>query len=206
MDAFLDTLWEKIAAGAIFIGDGFDALLTPLHFLGPAVLIFLLALVTVAVAKGLNKVIVTKRYIELEKEFQYWFNLRQQALTCEDREKGKRMAKNIDQAKLNRVYYDYFFEGLLLGLARRVMPIFFMFAYINEYFRPARLTEIFGRSYIFKFSSADGEPVLMGTAFWYLASILLVYLLWFAVKKITACFLSEKQTEGEIAAGQTVQG
>ena len=40
-------------------------------------------------------------------------NLRQEAMACEDREKGKALARNIDQAQLNKAYYDYFFEGFV---------------------------------------------------------------------------------------------
>ncbi len=163
MDSLLDTIWEKISAATIAVADGFDALLAPFHFLGPAMMIFLLAVLTVFITKSLNRIIITKRYIRLEKDFKHWYNLRQTALTCEDREKGKALAKNIDQAELNRAYYDYFFEGLLLGLARKIIPIFFIFAYINEYFQPKRLVERFGQSYIFKFGSSSGEPVVIGT-------------------------------------------
>ena len=98
MNALLDTLWEKIAAGAVALASGFDALLTPFHFLGPAIIIFFLAVLTVFITKSLNRVIITKRYIRLQKEFKHWYHLRQTALTCEDREKGKALAKNIDQA------------------------------------------------------------------------------------------------------------
>ncbi len=183
MDSLLDTLWEKIAAAAIALAEGFDALMTPLHFLGPAMLIFLLAVLTVFITKGLSRIIVTKRFIRLEKEFKHWFNLRQTAMIIEDREKGKALAKNIDQAELNRAYYDYFFEGLLLGIARKLIPIFIILSYINEYFQPKRLIERFGKSYIFKFGSAGGEPVVINSIFWYVASLLIVYLLWYLIKK-----------------------
>ena len=183
MDSLLDTIWEKIAVGAIAVADGFDALLAPFHFLGPAMMIFLLAVLTVFITKSLNRIIITKRYIRLEKEFKHWYHLRQTALTCEDREKGKALAKNIDQAELNRAYYDYFFEGLLLGLARKIIPIFLMFAYINEYFQPKRLVERFGQSYIFKFDAAGDGPVVISAIFWYALSLLIVYLVWSLIKK-----------------------
>ena len=136
MDAVLDTLWEYLAAGFQFLGESIFSVLQHIHFLGPLVLIIFLALSTVAITKVLNRIIITKRYIKLEKDFNYWVQIRDEATKCDDREKGKRMARNIDQAELNRAYYDYFFEGLLLGLARRIIPIFFIFSFINEYYRP----------------------------------------------------------------------
>jgi uncharacterized membrane protein (DUF106 family) len=204
MNSLLDTIWEKIAAGTIAVADGFDALLSPFHFLGPAMMIFLLAVLTVFITKSLNRIIVTKRYIRLGKEFKHWYNLRQTALTCEDREKGKALAKNIDQAELNKAYYDYFFEGLLLGLARKIIPILFIFAYINEYFQPKRLVERFGQSYIFKFGSAGGEPVVIGTVFWYILSLLSVYLLWYIIKKGYGRYKKADPLTTEPASEQTL--
>ena len=203
MDSLLDTIWEKIAAAFIAVAEGFDALLAPFHFLGPAMVIFLLAVLTVLLTKSLNRIIITKRYIRLEKKYKHWYNLRQTALTCEDREKGKALAKNIDQAELNRAYYDYFFEGLLLGFARKIIPILFMFAYINEYFQPKRLVERFGQSYIFKFGSSSGEPVVIGSVVWYLLSLLIVYLAWYIVKKSYVRFKKANPLPPEPASEQT---
>lgn len=178
MDAFLDRAWEYIAAGLSFLGESFYALLQNFHFLGPALLITLLALGTVTVTKILSKLIITRRYLELEKEYQHWFQLRQEAMTCEDREKGKRMARNIDQAQLNRAYYDYFFEGFLLNIVRRIIPIFFMFGFINEFYRAENMVAVFGREYVMRLPTTSGEPLLAGAVFWYILSLLGCYLGW----------------------------
>ncbi|WP_163337557.1 hypothetical protein [Desulfopila sp. IMCC35008] len=178
MDAFLDRAWEHIAAGLSFLGESFYALLQNFHFLGPALLITLLALGTVAVTKVLSKLIITRRYLELEKEYQHWFQLRQEAMTCEDREKGRRMARNIDQAQLNRAYYDYFFEGFLLNIVRRIIPIFFMFGFINEFYKAENMVAVFGREYVMQLPTTSGEPLLAGAVFWYILSLLGCYLGW----------------------------
>lgn len=181
MDAVLDVIWEYMAAGFQSLAETFYSILQNLHFLGPLVLITLLALGTVGITKLLSRWIITKRYTELEKNFKYWVAIRDEAMKCEDREKGKRMARNIDQAELNKAYYDYFFEGFMLGIVRKIVPIFFMFAFINEFYRSERLLEIFGREYVLKLASTSGEPVLIGAVFWYLISLLLGYLTWFFV-------------------------
>lgn len=183
METFLDILWLKIITGFQYTGESLYYVLSSLHFFGPAFVISLLAVITVCITKWLNRVIITKRFIKLEKEFQHWFNLRQEALTCEDPEIGKRMARNIDQAQLNRAYYDYFFEGLLLGIVRKIIPIFFIFAFINEFYQPEKLTEIFGNPHIFTITSTQGEPVPIGAPFWYLISLVSMYLIWWLVKK-----------------------
>ena len=203
MNSFLDTLWEKIATGAIALAEGFDALITPFHFLGPAMLIFLLAVLTVFITKGLSRIIITKRFIKLEKEFKHWFKLRQTAMDLEDREKGKALAKNIDQAELNKAYYDYFFEGLLLGLVRKLIPIFVILSYINEYFQPKRLAERFGKSYIFKFGSTGEDPVVINAILWYISSLLIVYLLWYLIKKGYGRFKKPDPLATEPATEQT---
>ena len=183
MDALLDTAWEYLAAGFIFLGDSLYSILQHLHFLGPVVLIFLLAIATIGVIKILTKIIRTKRYAELEKTFNYWSAIRDEAMKGEDREKAKRMARNIDKAELNKAYYDYFFEGFMLGIARKIIPIFFMFAFINEYYRTEKLTALFGQAFVLKLPSTSGEPILVGAVFWYLISLFLGFLLWFAVAK-----------------------
>ena len=188
MDAFLDTTWEYLAAGFLFLANSFYSFLQHLHFLGPVVLIFLLALATIGVIKILTRLITTKRYTELEKKFHYWSALRDEAMQCEDREKGKRMARNIDKAELNKAYYDYFFEGFMLGIARKIIPIFFMFAFINEYYRTEKLTALFGRAFVIKLPTTGGEPILVGAVFWYIISLLLGFLAWFAIAKIVRSF------------------
>ena len=178
MDAVLDTIWEYLVIGFILVGDTLFSILQPLHFLGPFFIISLLAVCTVGLTKLLNRFIITKRYIELEKTYNHWLKLRQEAMCCEDTVKGSRMARNIDKAELNKAYYDYFFEGLLLGIARKILPIFFVFAFINEYYRPEKMLTIFGQEYVMQMGSTNGEPILIGTIFWYFISLLTGYLLW----------------------------
>lgn len=197
MDAILDTVWEYLALGFQMIADCFYSVLQQLHFLGPIVLISLLALGTIVVTKVLTRVITTRRYKDLEEKFNYWSALRDEAMRSEDREKGKRMARNIDQAELNRAYYDYFFEGFMLAIARRIIPIFFMFAFINEYYRTEKLTALFGRPFVLQLPSTSGDPILVGAVFWYIISLFLGYLGWFIVTKILD---SRKHNYGEVSA------
>lgn len=159
-------------------------MLAPLNPFGPAVVILAVVFVTVAATKYLSKIYKTKRYVELEKDFKYWLNLRKEALKCEDHEKGRKLAQNIDQAKLNRVYYDYFFEGLLSSLLTKYLPIFIMLAYVNEAFKPENLLKIFGREYIFRFVNYNGKVIPVGAVFWFVLSMLLVYIAWFIAEKL----------------------
>ena len=162
----------------------FDQMLTPLHLFGPIIILTLLALITVLITKLLNRVIITKRYVELEKEFKHWFSLREEAMKGEDYDKAKMLAINIDQAKLNRAYYDYFLEGFLLGLVRNVLPIFVMVAYINEYYRAEELSRLFGKGYLFSMPSFGGDPVMVGSVFYFIITLLLTYLAWAVSKKL----------------------
>jgi len=186
MDEFMDTLWNNIMAMIQSGASLFDQLLTPMHVFGPIVVLTLLALLTVLITKLLNRFIITKRYVELEKEFKHWLNVREEAMKGEDYEKAKRLARNIDQAKLNRAYYDYFLEGFLLGLVRNVLPIFIMVAYINEYYRAEELSRLFGKGYLFSMPSFSGEPVMVGAVFYYIITLLLTYLAWAVSKKFSS--------------------
>jgi hypothetical protein len=177
MDAFMDNLWLKIELGVQFLRGLLDIAFAPLHALGPVVTISAIALVTVLITKVLTKTIRTRRYCELQKEFIYWRNLREEATRAEDAEKGQMLAKNIDQAKLNRVYYDYFFEGLMLSLATKYLPILTFLAYVNETYRPAAMEKLFGRDVLF-YLPFSGDPTPVGPVFWFVLSLTAFYLCW----------------------------
>lgn len=196
MDYYLDIAWEKIALGLKLAGEQCFALIQNFHFLGPVALICMLAVFTLLITKTLNRFIITKRYQELEKEYYHWYHLRQEALRWDDTEKGKILARNIDQAELNRAYYDYFFEGLLLGIIRKIVPIFFIFAFINEYYKPEHLVQMFGKGYVLRMGTLSGEPLFVGAPFWYFLCLVTCYLLWplakWLIKKVYPIFWSRQ--------------
>ena len=185
MEDFLDIVWFKIMDFFHSLATLLDAVFVPLNALGPAFTIFTIALLTVMVTKILTRTFKTRRYRQLKKEFEHWFNIRQEALKCEDSQKAKLLAKNIDQAKLNQVYWDYFLEGFLIGLVTRVLPVFSFFAYVNEAYKLENLTKLFGREYVFKFTVLNGETFFLRSGLWFVFSLLFIYLAGFVVKKIT---------------------
>lgn len=178
IDAYMDKAWEQIELAVHYLALVVDRLLLPLQPLGPIAIIALLALTAVLSTKFLERIFQTRRYRELKDEFQHWYDLRQQALTCDDPEKGKVLAKNIDQAQLNRVYYDYFFEGLLKSLATRFLPLLIVMAYVNNAFRPAHLLANFGRDHLFQWQLGVADPVKINAPFWFVTLIIGIYLLW----------------------------
>jgi hypothetical protein len=184
MEDVLDIVWLKILVLIHAFVKGLDFIFTPLNPLGPAVVILVIVLLTVVSTKFLSRIYKTKRYFKLQKEFQYWYDLRNEALTCEDPEKGKALGKNIDQARLNKVYYDFFFEGLLNSIPTKYLPMLIMLAYVNEAFKPDKLLKNFGREYIFKFVNFDGNVIKISAVFWFVLSMLLVYLAWFVFEKL----------------------
>ena len=178
MDNFLDTLWFSIMTGVDAVVHLLTRILTPLNFLGPAAIIFLIVLLLVAFTKTLSRAYTTKRYRKLKKNYEHWFELRRKALACEDREKGKALAKNIDQAELNKAYYDYFFEGFLKNMLTTVLPVLLAAAFIVKAYSPANLQGTFGQAYIFHFANTDGKPIVVSAFFWFVISLLLAYILW----------------------------
>ena len=119
--------------------------------------------------------------------------MRQEAKTCEDPEKSKLLISNIDQAKLNRVYYDYFLEGFLNNILTMYLPILLLLAYVNETYSSINLMNLFGREYIFKINTANGEAIIIGAVFWFIVSVLLVYLAWYVVVKLFAKHPEKKE-------------
>jgi hypothetical protein len=192
MDDVFDIAWLKILVLIHTIVKGLDFLFSPLNPLGPAAAISVIVVLTVASTKFLSRIYKTKRYLKLQEEFQNLYNLRNEALTCKDPEKGKALAKNIDQARLNQVYYDYFFEGLLISIPTKYLPILTMLAYVNETFKPKNLLENFGRDYILKFVNSNGNVVKIGAVFWFVLSMLMVYLVWFVIGHFVFRFKKKK--------------
>jgi len=186
MENLLNIAWENIYAAFLFVTGQFDILLSPIHnAFGPASVIFFLAVLTVFITKFMSRKFRTKRHRQLEEDFHYWLSVREEAMQCEDREKGKRMARNIDQAKLNRSYYDYFFEGLLLSLANTYFPVLLVVSYVNRFYRPERLIELTGKDYVLQFGNSNGEPVLIGSIFFYICSLFFMYLLLSLIRKVS---------------------
>ena len=184
MDEFLDTLWFKILAGINAVIDLVDRALAPLNFLGPAVIIFLIVLVLVALTKTLSRSYTTKRYRKLKENYEHWFELRREAMAGEDREKGKALAKNIDQAELNKAYYDYFFEGFLKNMLTTIFPVLLTAAYVATAYKPEKLLKTFGQPHIFRFTDIDGKPVVVSAFFWFVISLLVVHVLWFVGSRV----------------------
>jgi uncharacterized membrane protein (DUF106 family) len=185
MENFLNIVWENMYATFLFLTSQLDILMTPIHTMfGPGSVIILLAVLTVCITKFMSHHFRTKRHTKLEEDFHYWLSVREEAMQCEDREKGKRMARNIDQAKLNRSYYDYFFEGLLLSLANTYLPVLMVLSYVNRYYRPERLVELTGKDFVMQFGNSNGEPVLIGSIFFYLCALLSTYVVWAIIKKV----------------------
>ncbi len=183
MEELLDSLWFKIIELIGLFESLLDFIFVPLNFFGPAFAISMIALFTVIITKFLTKIIKTKRYETLTKDFKHWYNIRQQAMKCEDPEKAKLLAKNIDQVKLNKVYYDFFFEGFMIGIITKYLPILIFAAYVNEAYRTENLIKVFGREYVFKFAGSGSKPILIGGVFWFIVSILLIYIGWFLIKR-----------------------
>jgi len=65
----------------------------------------------------------------------------------------------------------------------KYLPILLLLAYVNETYQPANLRKLFGREYVFKLGQIGEHTLFMGSIFWFLISIVLVYLVIFSCKK-----------------------
>ena len=184
MDGFLDRVWEVILnflnKSVVFI----DNIFSPLEFLGPGVVIFLMAFLIVCITRVVSRYYVTKRFITLKKEFKHWQGIREEAMKHPDREKGKRLARNIDKAELNKVYYDYFFEGLLKNFITNVIPILFMATYVTTVYTPATLLKRFGDEWVFSFSIGESFHMDISSLFWFVICIILSFILFIILKLV----------------------
>ncbi len=191
MDDFLDRLWGQIElylnATVMFIDRG----LSPLEVLGPGFVIFILALGVAVLTRVFSRFYVTKRYLRLEKEFRHWQQIREEAMKHPDAEKGKLLAKNVDQAKLNHVYYDYFFEGLMKSFITNVLPILVVASYVTTVYTPSTLMQRFGTRWVYSFGSGS-SLVNISSLFWYIICLLFSFVLIFLVKILVSKNQNEK--------------
>lgn len=179
----MDTLWQFLYACILQIEAGLSRLFSLLHPLGPAVTVAAAALLTAGLAMFLKRRFKTRRYRKLEQDFQYWHAVRQQAQQQIEGEKGRLLARNIDQAKLNKVYYDYFFEGLLNNLLTTYLPILCMLGFVNAAYAPQQLQILFGRSCVVSLPANLGGPVCFGAPLWFVLWVLMGFLLPFCGKR-----------------------
>ena len=177
LNYLVDRLWDFIEIYLAKIVFFMDKIISPLDVLGPGFVIFFLAFITVLFTRLMAKFYTTKRYRELEKDYEHWQEVRKEALKHEDREQGKRLARNIDSAKLNQAFYDYFIEGFLKNLVATVLPILLMLSYVMQAYSPSELADRFNRQYVFFIETGGATPMPVGTMFWFVFSVLSSFLI-----------------------------
>ncbi|HKK91427.1 MAG TPA: hypothetical protein VJ936_08500 [Desulfobacteraceae bacterium] len=183
MDYYLDKVWWGIHRFLQQAVAFLDHLFSPLEVFGPGFVIFLLAFLTVGLTRITTRFYVTGRYTRLKNEFEHWKRIREEAGQLPDREKGKRLARNIDQAELNRVYYDFFFEGLLKNFITNVLPILLVAAHVTTVYTPEILLDRFGKEWVFSFSLGGLVSVNISSLFWYIISLLVSFVVFALLKR-----------------------
>ena len=173
----MDTLWQIIYRIILQIKVGLSQAFSLLHPLGPAVTIACAALLTAGLAALLKKYVTTRRYRRLKQDFEHWYSIRQQAMQQPDRETGRQLAANIDQGRLNKAYYDYFFEGLLNNLLTTYLPILCMLGFVNAAYSPQQLEQHFARSCVFSLPTFQGGSFCFGAPCWFVLWVVIGFLL-----------------------------
>ncbi len=183
MDNFLDRIWEQIEVFLNLVVVSLDALFSPLEFLGPGFVIFILAGLVVGITRLIARFYETKRFVTLKKDFEHWQSVREEAMKQPDRKKGKALAKNIDQAQLNRAYYDYFFEGLLKNFITNVLPMLLMATYVTTIYTPQTLLKRFGEKWVFSFSIGSSQ-VNVSSLLWFVVCVIVSFILFYGLQTI----------------------
>lgn len=171
MDEILDNIWAHLEFVLSHTVLFLDKIISPLEMFGAGFVIFFLAALVVLLTRLVKRFYVTKRFIRLKKEFEHWHNVREEALKHPDPEKGKALAKNIDQAELNRAYYDYFFEGMLKNIITNALPILLTAAFIIKIYTPENLMDRFGSEWVFVFKHGASQ-IQISSLFFYVISLL----------------------------------
>jgi hypothetical protein len=64
------------------------------------------------------------------------------------------------------------------------LPILLVLAYVNETYKSAHLLKLSGRDYILRLWTFHGDTLAVGAAFWFVLSLVLIYLCWFIGERI----------------------
>lgn len=195
MDKILDGVWNHFEVVLNHTVIVLHKVISPLEAFGPGFVIFVLSALVVFFTRFVAKAYVTKRYVQLKKEFEHWQQVREEAMKHPDPEKGKTLARNIDQAELNRAYYDYFFEGMLKNIVTNVLPILLTAAFITRIYTPENLMARFGEKWVFNLSFG-GFALTVSSLFWYVISILVCFVLYAVCKKF---FFKKRGPASELA-------
>ncbi len=179
----MDQLWTLVLGGLHHIQAALFFLFSPLHGFGPGATIAVIAGLTVLFARTFTRRFKTRRYRELEQEFRYWYAVKQEAVKLRDEnpEKARQLGVNIDKGKLNEVYYNYFFEGMLNNLLTMYIPIVSMLGFVNDTYRPEVLNALFGQPHLFMLPWINGRSYPVGAAFWFVTCVAAAYLAFFAI-------------------------
>ncbi len=186
MDNILDKLWESIEVLLINAISLFDLICSPLEIFGPGFVIFILSVFVVLLTRGLSRLYVTKRHSRLEQDFLNWKDVREEAMGQVDRDKGKTLAKNIDQAHLNKAYYDYFFEGFMKSLVTNILPILLMAGYITKVYTPENLFLRFGDKWVF-------ASMNINSLLWFIICLVFSFFLFFILQRVFKLKYGEKK-------------
>lgn len=183
MDDVLDMAWGQIEMALAHVVRFLDLLISPLEIFGPGCVISVAAVLVVLFTRFVSRYYVTRRYTALKKEFEHWRQIREAAMKHPDPEKARALAKNIDQAELNRAYYDFFFEGMLKNLVTHVLPILLTAAFIMKIYTPDTLMERFGEKWVFAIS-LGGSQIEVSSLFWFVISLITGFILYAGVKNM----------------------
>ncbi len=176
----MDTLWIFILDSLMFFQKMLNELFSPINSLSPALSIAIIALIAFLIAHFSTRKYKTKRYKDLKQEFEYWFAIKKEALEMRESEpeKAKQVAKSIDQEKLNKVYYEFFIEGLLNNLLTLHMPILFLLLYVNYTYTPEFLQKTFGSSSLFQLVLFNEQTISIGASAWFFFVLITIFCIW----------------------------
>ncbi len=183
MDEFLDRIWVYIEAFLSHAVLSLDALFSHFEFFGPGFVIAVLAFLVVGFTRIVGKFYQTKRFVALKKDYEHWQGVREEAMKHSDRDKGKALAKNIDQAKLNKAYYDYFFEGLLKHFLTNVLPLLLAASYVTTVYTPQTLLERFGEKFVFSLTIGSSQ-VNVSSLLWFVVCVMFSFIIFYTLKTI----------------------
>lgn len=168
---FTDELWLKVQPAFTWLSEKMGDIASPLMLLGPAVGIFLLALLTYTLIKVLSRLYKPDAEQKLNEEF-----TRLQKRRNEAKQMGaKEVVKGFDQ-QLDEIYFERLRASVLRGAAVHTIPMLTMLCWVYSYYTPDKLKAMFGNPHVIELPFKLGKYDYIGAAFWFFLSLVIIWI------------------------------
>jgi hypothetical protein len=164
---------SAVAATAV---PSLEAILRPLHALGPWAPVVLVAALASTTTALLARFYRPRRYRAAERRYRTAARLRDELLARADRAKAERLVRSLDGGELAAARAAYRTQWLLMVIPSRILPILLGLALVTRAYGRERLLELFGRDHVAAVPLSGGHTWLLSAPQAFLLVVVVIWL------------------------------